>query len=533
MKNSVIYLQLAMIAVLGVIPFPLAAQQIFQMEYTHGTAAPFVIETVSDGYLVAGGTEKATAGGLDGFLMKIDASGSHVWSRAFGGVKDDRFFSIRRLRNGNFILSGITKSFVSAPSDSANIYLVEIDSKGSVIRSSSIGTGHYDISYSVKETADNGLVIAGATDSSGFSNAYLVKLDSQRSTVWAKVFRGSANDSRAAKGVVQTSDGGFAFTCYFTRTSAPADTNLFIVQVDSAGNLVHSKEYSFTDSVNYAQRGAFGYDIVQNSFGHLVVVGAVGGFYTAAFSNIYSWLLIEVNSAGALINSKCFSLNTGDSRALSVQQTPDGSYILGGYMGNYYLTMIKANSFLITQWCYFYALAFNPKAKGYCVRNTQDGGYILSGSLIPGTAIRVVKTLSDGISGCVQATPGFSGTSGYISLKVSNLPWVTTESGSAQTIPTMTNQADVSSSVICSNVGVREFSDERCLIVYPNPVSTVLTLVPGDVQIVTITNSLGEIVIQNDVAGRPAEKVEMDISTLAPGVYFARARHRIQKFVKE
>ena len=48
------------------------AQDMFQKEYSPGAAAPLVIDTLPDGYLVAGNANSLTAGGLDGFVMKIN-----------------------------------------------------------------------------------------------------------------------------------------------------------------------------------------------------------------------------------------------------------------------------------------------------------------------------------------------------------------------------------------------------------------------------------------------------------------------------
>ena len=57
---------------------------------------------------------------------------------------------------------------------------------------------------------------------------------------------------------------------------------MFIVKTDSAGAVSFAQHYFFTDSVNYSQRGVFGYDIIQNSAGNIVVAGGVGGYYLTA-----------------------------------------------------------------------------------------------------------------------------------------------------------------------------------------------------------------------------------------------------------
>jgi hypothetical protein len=431
---------------------------------------------------------------------------------------------MQRIHNGNFILSGITKSFVNLPSDSGNIYLLEIDTSGSVIWSKSIGTDNTDIAYSIKETTDNGFIIAGETDSAGHINAYLVKTDSLINIQWSQIYSDSAYDVNSIRGVVQTSDGGYAFTGFSTLTTGPVNNNMFIVKTDSAGSVIISTHYFFTDSANYSQRGVFGYDIIQNSSGHLVVVGGVGGYYITAFSNIYMWLLIEADTSGAIVYSKAFSLNTGDCRALSIQQTPDDGYILGGYMGNYYLAMIKASPSIITQWCYHYDLSFNPVAKGYCARNTSFGGFILSGSLLSGTAMRIVKTDSNGMSGCAQSVPiGPGGASGNISLPSLQLQWTSVNNADTVSALTISSSINISTSTICSTVDIEELTEFGHFKIYPNPTHNTFTI--------SFNNPLATANCQlsiYDVTGRVVheQKINSQLSTvncqLSAGIYFVK-----------
>lgn len=518
----------------GIVPLSTVAQNKFQIEYSPGVAAPFVIDTLENGYLVAGCTNTLTAGGIDGFVMKISFSGIPLWSKVYGGIKDDQFFSVQRTRNDHFILSGSTKSFVDLPSDSGNIYLVEIDTLGSVIRSRSFGTDNLDIAYSVKETADKGFVIAGTTDSVGHISAYLIKTDSMLNTQWSHIYRNGSYDINVARSVIQTSDGGYAFTGYSTLSNTSAYNDMFIVRTDSTGSVVSSTHYSFNDSANYSNRGAFGYDIIQNSAGNLVVVGGVGGYYLTAFSNIYMWLLLEVDANGNTVYSKDFALNTGDCRALSVRQTPDGGYILGGYMGNYYLAMIKSNPSIIKQWCYYYALSYNPTARGYCARYTSDGGFILSGSLISGTSSRIVKTNLNGISGCAEAVPvGPGGTSYNISLTSLTVPWSVSNKIDTAAALTISNNTTVSVNSVCSNVGISESDVTDLFKIYPNPGNRILTLTGYKTESVTISNSLGEIILEKYLLDKIESRTDLDISALAPGIYFIKVGNDVRKFMKE
>jgi hypothetical protein len=228
----------------------------FQKEYSTGNPSPVVIDTMERGYLAAGSSNSLTAGGLDGLVMKLTLAGNLEWGKNYGGSQDDRFYSMQRLHNGNYILAGVTRSFVNFPSDSSNMYVVEIDTSGTVIHSRSIGTSHADTAYAVKETLDHGFILAGTLDSAGHRYACLIKTDSLLSIQWSRIYANNTYDLNTARAVVQTSDGGFGLTGYSASSSAPLSNNMFLVKTDSSGNPTPAKHYFFTDSVLYSKPGS-------------------------------------------------------------------------------------------------------------------------------------------------------------------------------------------------------------------------------------------------------------------------------------
>lgn len=272
MKKHITIFLLFFLVVAG-IPFSTLGQHQFQNEYDPGIVGSSEVAILPDGYLVAGSTDTLTTGGLDGFVMKIRADGTRVWGKVYGGAMDDVFSSIHRTHKGTFVLAGMTKSFVDSPSDASNIFLVGIDSSGSVIRSVSLGLGTNDMAYDVKETKDHGFILTGSTN----TGACLVKLDSSMNIQWGHVYTDPDYNASVARAVVQTFEGGYAFTGYSTMSVPANETRMFISKTSSTGVVDTSINYFFTDSLNYSQRAVFGYDIIQNVSGNLVVAGGFGG----------------------------------------------------------------------------------------------------------------------------------------------------------------------------------------------------------------------------------------------------------------
>ena len=64
------------------------------------------------------------------YVVKTDASGNEMWSRTFGGSRDDGAYSVDTTSDGGFIIMGETTSYTLT---GRKIYLVKIDSEGNQI----------------------------------------------------------------------------------------------------------------------------------------------------------------------------------------------------------------------------------------------------------------------------------------------------------------------------------------------------------------------------------------------------------------
>lgn len=116
---------------------------------------------------------------------------------------------------------------------------------GSLQTSSSISDGVWSKTYggtrndyglSVIQTSDGGYAIAGYTDSSGAGDydVYLVKADSSGNAQWSKTYGGTGLD--IGDSVVQSSDGGYVIVGY-TSSFGAGGTDVYLVKTDSSGNL--------------------------------------------------------------------------------------------------------------------------------------------------------------------------------------------------------------------------------------------------------------------------------------------------------
>ena len=166
-----------------------------------------IIQTSDGGYAVAGYTQSFGAGYRDIYIVKITANGSLQWNKTFGGTGYDVASSIIQDLDGGYVVAGSTSSFGT---DSLDMYIIKLDSNGSLEWNKTIGGTGNNFAYSIIKTTDNGYAVAGSTTSFGAGNRdfFIVKLNASGLMQWSKTIGGTGDD--IAHSIVQTTDGGYA-----------------------------------------------------------------------------------------------------------------------------------------------------------------------------------------------------------------------------------------------------------------------------------------------------------------------------------
>lgn len=95
------------------------------------------------------------------------------------------------------------------------------------------GGAGWDEGNSVRETIDNGYIIAGCTGSfSSSDDVYLIKTDADGGTLWTKTYGGVYGDG--ANSVQQTSDSGYILTGY-TYSFGAGKYDVYLIKTDEMG----------------------------------------------------------------------------------------------------------------------------------------------------------------------------------------------------------------------------------------------------------------------------------------------------------
>ncbi len=473
----------------------------------------YAVQQTSDGgYIMTGYIESYI------YLVKTDANGDTLWTRTYGNAVDyHKGYSVQQTNDGGYVIAGITENSTSVP---VHIYLIKTNSNGDTLWTKSYGSAGNDYGYSVRQTMDNGFIIAGTTDSLGAGgvDVFLIKTNSIGDTLWTKTYGGINDDG--AKSIELTTDGGYIIAGY-TKSFGAGSDDVYLIKTDSIGDTLWTKTYG---SIYYD----YGYSVKQTSDGGYIITGM------SNFGNrIY---LIKTNSIGDTLWTKAYGkYGSGTDYAYSVQQTSDGGYIMVGITVNpidpyYEPLLIKTNSIGETLWAKHYLDGAPGYNIGYYVQQSTDGGYIIAGETAGNMLL--IKTDENGNSGCLQTDPTINLYS--IPFQVSNTSTII-HSGCMVSNPSKTVGSGGIVTTSCFSTGINEIKATEDISIYPNPATNLLTISLPDKNIKSCTinlydmlgeKMLGELRVENGA-------LRIDVSTLLQGIYFLEVVMDNEKVVRK
>jgi len=328
-----------------------------------------VQETSDGGFILVGYTDSFGAGLADAWLVKTDASGVEEWSKTFGGTDEDWGACLQRTADGGYVLVGTTRSLGAGEED---VYLVKTDGSGELEWSSTFGGVEGDEGYCVQCTSDGGYIVSGLSHSfSEWSEIYLIKTNGGGLEQWSKTFGGSFGDCGYC--VRQTDDDGYVVAGLSQSETGSVPSNIvddaYLLKTDADG----IEEWSNRFGREYPDAGT------------CVELTADGGYILAGYTRSYGagdfngWL-IKTDAEGNEQWNRPYGENTWD-RFEGVQQTPDGGFILVGMSRSWgpegQAWLVKTDSVGDEEWSKFFV--GNGDDWGLSVQQTSDEGYILAG----------------------------------------------------------------------------------------------------------------------------------------------------------
>lgn len=367
-----------------------------------------VRQTLDGGYILVGGTNSYGAGSRDIYLIKTDAYGDTLWTRAYGGAGDDMGFMVRQTMDGGYIIAGYTSSFGAGHSDG---YVIRADGNGDTLWTRTLG-GYYDDFFgSVIENSDGSFMLVGSTYSftTGSSAVYLNKLDASGELLWSKVFEKFAVNIGGV--IIEAGNDCFLIAAITDDYEGPLFSRLYLLKINNNGDTLWTKTYINTNG------NLIGGGITISQDSSIVMCSPLK--YPNGESDMS---LLKTDLSG---NVKWFKTYGGDDyqSGSAIHLTNDDGFILTGLIGdatklpnpfcsnnillagnvekgwtNGDLYLIKINSNGDSLWSKKYG--GNGNDVGNSVQQTSDNGFIICGwkTINSNIDMYLIKTDNSGVA---------------------------------------------------------------------------------------------------------------------------------------
>jgi hypothetical protein len=285
--------------------------------------------------------------GPDFFVAKYDDSGNLAWAKGTGGNRDDIGYGVAADASGNSYVTGEfasdsikfgTITLYTTAAGAHNMFLTKYDPSGNVVWSKATcaiwgNTNPYDI----KINASNQLYVAGEftgvsvkfgsdsllNQSSGSSDAFIAKFDSNGNALWARSAGGTNYDY--CRGVAIDNLGNVNLIGAFSGTniifgsdttinnSAASSMDIFVARYNSSGSFIHAIRgggvgLQFGRGIAAGQ----GDNVYFTGFFHSSVSFGGSSLSASVYSDMFVADMFTFNSGiSSSTNSTCFGANDG------------------------------------------------------------------------------------------------------------------------------------------------------------------------------------------------------------------------------
>jgi hypothetical protein len=223
----------------------------------------------------------------------------------------------------------------------------------------------FSVSASIKINNDNNLPFCKKLT---YNNQQKISIWSSTDIVWDKTYGGRSSDY--GNFAIQTTDGGYIFcgkTYSYIVNGKWCDG--WMVKTDLYGNELWNKSYGGKDSDSF-------HCVQQTSDGGYILTGS------QLYSGEFSLWLMKTNDSGTKEWEKTYGDSDWDMGHF-VQQTMDGGFIIVGRTEQYTkpedIWLVKTDSQGNLMWDKTFDTGTHEY--GFCVQQTNDGGYILVGDI--------------------------------------------------------------------------------------------------------------------------------------------------------
>lgn len=276
-----------------------------------------LLETEDKGFMIAGWTGSFGAGGSDVYFIRTDSKGDTLWTRAVGGEKDERVTNIIKTYDGNYVAVGQTESFGAGERDG---YLIKINDDGKIIWTKTYGDELLDRTFYVKENVNHDLLISGITsnNSNGGEDVLVIKTDEYGNTIWQKNYGYELDD--VGHDIILTPSNEIIVSGYYQREEGKEYHNPYFVKLSTEGEVIWEKRLTDSRDIHVIHTS----EIEDGNF-------VAAGYLRDNDKSPWDCFLMKIDKNGELIWMKTYGEKDVNDLGYTVTKGIDGGFVITGY----------------------------------------------------------------------------------------------------------------------------------------------------------------------------------------------------------
>ncbi|MBA3647268.1 MAG: T9SS type A sorting domain-containing protein [Chitinophagales bacterium] len=327
------------------------------------------------------------------------------WQNTLGSPGSDIAHSIQQTRDGGFIVAGNAShngGGVMGAHGLDDYWIVKLNKNGKAEWGKCYGGTSYDVPWCVRQTPDNGFIVAGFSSSMDgdvtghhpviyeeSEDIWILKIDSAGNIQWEKCYGGSRTD--APHSIEITNDGGYIVVGYTSSTDGDVTNyhggpyDAWVFKIDSYGKILWQRTYGgsaseYPNSIIPLSNGEYIFGCVSYSKD-----GDVTGHHgSTLFGDAWA---VDIDGEGNIIWEKSYG-GSGSEGISSIIQSNDGNFVFvgtgsstdGDVTGNhgasdYWAVKINDVGQLLNENSFGGSETDGPSS----IKPTYDGGFVIAG----------------------------------------------------------------------------------------------------------------------------------------------------------
>jgi hypothetical protein len=187
-----------------------------------------------DGFAVFGLTQSYGNNQSTAWVVKLDNDGNVIWNKTFGQTNPTTLRSGVLAQDGDYVLAGYTDL---PGGNNYDFYLLKIQPDSGMVWNKTYGGVQNEKAYSMTKAVDGYVLVGEIESQTASTDAWLLKVDENGNKVWARTVGGKDADSPAY--VTKSKDGGY-LVAGFTFSFGQGQRDFWLFKISDQGQIIFS-----------------------------------------------------------------------------------------------------------------------------------------------------------------------------------------------------------------------------------------------------------------------------------------------------